>query len=343
MITSVARTFLCQLVLLITAFIQARAQTMPPIGVIDVYGAHDVPEGKIRETLRLKEGDPVPIQRGAVEQRIAAIPGVSKARLHAVCCDAGKSILYIGIEESGVPGLTFRDAPTGSTYLPHDVVQTGEALDRALMEAVRRGGADEDQSRGHSLASDPAARAIQERFIQFAARDGELLANVLRTSSNAVHRARAAEVIAYATNKQAVVNDLVYATRDPSAGVRNDAVRALALIAAFAQRHPELHLQVSWMPFIDLLNSPVWTDRNKAAFTLMQLTETKDPALLKDLTTRALPALVEMARWKSRGHALPSFVMLGRIAGMPDDAIFKAWEDGKQQSVIEAAKSTARQ
>jgi hypothetical protein len=343
MITSFARTLLCQLVLPIAAIIQATAQTMPPIGIIDVYGARHVPEGKIRETLQLKEGDPVPIQRGAVEQRFAAIPGISQAHLYAVCCDAGKSILYIGIEESGVRGLTFRDAPSGSSHLPDDVVQTGEALDRALMEAVRRGGADEDQSRGHSLARDPAARAIQEQFIQFAARDGELLANVLRTSSNAAHRARAAEVMAYATNKQAVVNDLVFAMRDPSADVRNNAVRALALIATFAQRHPELHLQVSWMPFIDLLNSPVWTDRNKASFALMQLTETKDPAPLKDLTARALPALVEMARWKSRGHALPSFVMLGRIAGMPDDAVFKAWEEGKQQLVIEAAKNTARQ
>ena len=44
-------------------------------------------------------------------------------------------------------------------------------------------------------------------------------------------RAFAAEVLAYSANKQSVVEDLIYAMRDPSSGVRNNATRALALIA----------------------------------------------------------------------------------------------------------------
>ena len=314
----------------------AAADSRPPIGIIEVYGARRVSEERIREALQIKEGDALPLKSGEVEQRVAAILGVRQVHLNTVCCDAGKSILYVGIQESGAGRLVFRAAPTGSIRLPEEIVQAGQALDRALMEAVQRGDAEEDPSQGYSLARNPDARAIQQRFIGFAAHDGKLLADVLRFSGDAEHRARAAEIIAYTTNKEAAVSDLIHATRDPSPGVRNEAVRALALIAAFAQRHPEGQLRVPWTPLIDLLNSVVWTDRNKASFALMQLSEGRDPELLSELKSGALPALVEMARWKSRAHALPSFVILGRIAGMNDDAIFKAWEGGRHQSIIES-------
>ena len=167
-----------------------------------------------------------------------------------------------------------------------------------------------------------------------------MLREVLRSSSESEHRARAAEIIAYAANKQTVVNDLIRATRDPSPGVRNEAVRALALIAAFAQRHPEAHIRVPWTPFIDLLNSVVWTDRNKASFALMQLSENRVSKLLNELKVESQPSLFEMAQWKSRGHALPSFVILGRMGGMAEDAIFKAWEDGKLQPVVNLFRKT---
>jgi hypothetical protein len=47
--------------------------------------------------------------------------------------------------------------------------------------------------------------------------------------------------------------------------------------------------------------------------------------------------LVEMARWKSDGHAKPAFVILGRIAGYSDDAANAAWVRGERELVIGAA------
>ena len=156
-----------------------------------------------------------------------------------------------------------------------------------------RGFVKEDVSQGHSLMADSTARMIQLRFVDLAAKHRDSLRAVLRTSDDENHRAFAAEVLAYSANKQSVVEDLVYAMRDPSGEVRNNATRALALIAIYGRQHPDLKIDVPYEPFIDLLNSVAWTDRNKASLALMQLTESRDPKLLAALKTRAFDAVVE--------------------------------------------------
>jgi hypothetical protein len=64
--------------------------------------------------------------------------------------------------------------------------------------------------------------------------------------------------------------------------------------------------------------------------------------VLVPLRKRALPALVEMARWKSSGHAQAPFFLVGRIAGLDDIAISQAWERGEREAVIaRALRSTS--
>jgi hypothetical protein len=186
--------------------------------------------------------------------------------------------------------------------------------------------------------NDPVTRAIQERFPAFAQRDLPLLRPALRESDDESHRALAAQVIAYAADKRAVVDDLAAAMRDPAPEVRNNAMRALALFAQYAREHPESKLSVPSRPFINLLNSVDWTDRNKSSAALQQLTESRDPALLQELRDHALDSLVEMARWKSPGHAYMPFFVLGRVAGMTEEAIAAAWDRKDAESVIKAAE-----
>ena len=83
-----------------------------------------------------------------------------------------------------------------------------------------------------------------------------------------------------------------------------------------------------------MLNSIVWSDHNKAAATLMALTASRPPRVLDRLRQQAVPALVEMARWKSPGHAWPAFLVLGRIAGLDEAAIGQAWTHGEREPVI---------
>ena len=231
----------------------------------------------------------------------------------------------------------FRSAPDDPVRLSPDVVEAGEAFMRALMDAVRRGDAGEDDSKGHSLMHDPTARAVQEQFIAYAARDLNQLRDVVRRSGEATHRALAAQILGYASDKRAVVDDLVYGMRDPSESVRNNAMRALAVIAEFAGGSPDRGVRVPYEPFVDLLSSPFWTDRNKASFALEELSTKRDPQLLQTLRAQALPALVEMARWKSDGHAGAAFFLLGRIGGLSEDEIRAAWERRDREAVIRAA------
>ena len=309
----------------------------PRIGIIDFYGLRTILEARVRQALQLKEGDKLPPSKRAVEARLETIPGVISAHLEEVCCEAGKFILYVGIEEQGATQITFHPAPHGDAKLPKEIGQTAQAFGNALIRAVRKGDAQDDVSNGHSLMSNPEVRAQQERCLTYAERDLELLRNVLHNSADANQRAIAAWVIGYAPMKRLVVGDLESAVYDSDEGVRNNAMRALGAIADLAARKPEQGIHVSPAPFVDLLSSPVWTDRNKATFVLGELTEGGDPAPLAALRQRALPALVEMARWKSPGHARAPFVLLGRVVGLSDRETEDAFERGDREAVIARA------
>ena len=204
------------------------------IGIIDLYGLNRVPAQQVREALTFAEGDLIAFGNGErpaflaeSEQRLTRLPDIVRARIRPVCCDGDRAIVYIGIEERGAATMRFHAEPQGGARLATDIVRAGEEGANALRLAVLRGDTGEDLSRGHSLANDPATRAVQERFMLYAARDLPELRWVLRSSSDTAHRALAAQVLGYAADKPAVVDDLVYGMNDPSDEVRNNAMRTL--------------------------------------------------------------------------------------------------------------------
>ena len=310
----------------------------PEIGVIDFYGVRTIPVARLREALKIKEGDSVTPVLGEGAERLQAVPGVQRATIDAVCCESGKLTLYVGIEESGAPALAFSPAPTGTIALPEAIMRGYRDFESAFEAAIRAGDFAEDDSLGHSLMHYPAARAAQERFVQLASDHRAVLVTVLHQSATQEHRAIAAQVLAYSPDKKEIIGDLVRATRDPFSTVRNNAVRALALIAGFGRRNPGRGIMVPSEPLVDLLNSLVWTDRNKASMALMQISDARDPALLAQLRARALPPLIEMAQWKAMGHATAPLVILGRIAGMPDADIFAALASNRREPILEAIR-----
>jgi len=324
---------------LLLAVSEADSQNLR-IGIVDFYGLQRVSEIQARSALTVKEGDtmvmagdaPAPFVT-ASERRLATLPGVRRAHLAVVCCDAGRAIVYVGLEETDSSVPHFRDASRGPVRLAADVVQAGRDFSAALMAAVQRGEAAEDISSGHSLMRDSAARAIQERFIGYA-RDLTPIRDVLRNSSDAEHRALAAQILGYAPNKRDVIDDLVYGMTDSSEEVRNNAMRSLVAIGHATSAEPP---PIPVEPFVSLLNSPVWTDRNKASLALMNLSESRDPTVLATLRARAIVPLVEMARWKSQGHAMPALMILGRIAGQSEEEVQAALKRGDRDAVIDAA------
>jgi HEAT repeat protein len=129
----------------------------------------------------------------------------------------------------------------------------------------------------------------------------------------------AALLLGYAPDKAAVVPDLEAAVLDSDAGVRNNATRALALIAHYASAHPELGIEIDPAPFVTMLNSGSWSDRNKGLAVLGTLTASRDPALIDALKSAdTLPALIEMCRWQSPSHSYLACRLLERVVGLPE-------------------------
>jgi hypothetical protein len=313
------------------------------VGDINVYGLRGtVQPDRLLAALKLSSGDRLPASKGDLEERIADMPGMVLARVEAVCCQGPRAILFIGVEQRGAPHTAFRSEPAGEAVLPDQLSDSYQQFLTAVQRAASRGGASEDLTAGHSAMADPTARALQERFAAFAAANLDLLRGVLRFGSDPAQRAVAAAVIGYAPNKAEVVNDLQFAMQDPDDSVRANAMRALNAIAVLAARQSALGLQISPTWFIELLHSVVLTDRVEAVRALLTLTDHGGPGVLEQVRERALLDLVEMAQWKTPAYALPPFLLLARVAGVPDEQAQQSWKKGDRESIIQKAQPAGK-
>ncbi|MGI8844525.1 MAG: hypothetical protein ACR2HZ_12545 [Gemmatimonadaceae bacterium] len=310
------------------------------IGIIDIYGAGTVGRDAIRQAAGVSVGDSVPQSFEDAEARLRAIQGIADAEISAVCCANGRTIVFVGVLESGASALEVRSAPTGTATLPNEIIAADAAFTAALREAVERGQASEDHSAGHAMMDYAPARAVQQRFIQLAGAHEAELRTVLRDSRFPMQRALAATVFAYLPDKRKAAQALAPALTDSSSAVRNDAARALWIIAEFARDSPAIRSHIPIDPLVGMLKSLTWTDRNKASLVLMALTAARDSSLLATLQARALPELMEMALWQSSGHALAPLLILGRIGGVPDDEILAAWAEERREDVLRAVVGT---
>ena len=315
---------------------------VPIVGIVDVYGARKIAPAEIQKFLGVREGARLPASKGDLEERLEHMPGVVTAHVEAACCDEGKAILYVGVEEKGGAHFDYHTPPTEKLELPEEIVGAYRKFLVAVREAGRSGQTSEDLSHGHSLLADSAARDIQLSFVPLANANLELLRKVLRESVNEEHRAMAAYLIGYADGKAAVVPDLQYALQDPDDTVRNNALRSLAALAVLARKKADSGVRISPTWLIEMLNSVVWTDRNNAAVALVTLTESRDPAILAQIRERALPALTEMASWKYLAHALPAYIVLGRVKEVPEQQLQDLWSEGRRETVINGASPSNR-
>jgi hypothetical protein len=314
---------------------QSPSPSLPTIGIIDFFGVRKANVDRLKKALGVAEGGALPRSKAEVEEKMELVNGVVRARLEAVCCENGKAVLYVGIEERGAPAFNYRETPEGTAKLPEEVVDAYLDFFEKLQAAIRQGDIVEDLTRGHSIMANRDAQAAQLKFLPLAEKHEAILREVLRTSVDEVERAMAAYVIAYVPKKATIVNDLQYALQDPDDGVRNNAMRSLLGLTILSEKSPELGLKVSPTWFVEQLNSLVWSDRNKAATALLTLTEKREPGLLEMLRDRAVDSLIDMARWRHLSHALPGYILLGRMAGIEEPRLQSAWSDGKHQPLTE--------
>ena len=205
----------------------------------------------------------------------------------------------------------------------------------ASSRAVRDGSATEDDSRGYALSVESDLRAKQLATRAYALHHEGLVRRVLASAEDAEQRIAAAHILGYARQSAEQIQALVRASYDADETVRNNAIRALAVLA---QSNPRVAARIPAEHFIAMLSSGSWTDRNKAGFLLDELSKRRDPKLLTELRSRALDSLIEMARWRSRGHAGFARILLGRIAGIEETRLQQLVETGQVDQIIKALK-----
>ena len=307
----------------------AQAQ-LPRIGDINFYGLHKLRPDQILTAARIGSGDTLPASRIELEDRIIGLADVMDAHVQSVCCDGDRTTLFIGVQEKDAAGVEFRVPPTGTATLPADLMARYRKYSGARARAELKGG-----------TPDASLRRDQEYFRAYAAAHLLKLRAELRTGREPEERAAAVTVIACSTNKKSAVDDLLFALQDADDGVRTNAIRELAAMAALAHRQPALGIRIPPAGLVDLLNSVVLSDRVEATKALLALTEKQNDAALDLIRERAVPALAEMARWQTRAYAQPPFQLIGRVAGLKDADVNQSWEHGDPEQVVQQALDSA--
>ena len=329
---------------LILAFLGALpAIASDRIGDIEFFGYKGFDLPAIRKTLPVREGDEYSDQiKEHIRQAVARAAGKEPTDIAAICCDEnGNRLLFIGLPGESNKAFAYNPEPKGKERLPAEIMHLYGSLDRAIKAAVEAGGkaAEEDDSKGYSLINYPAARALQLDVRKWALAHERELLRALQFSSAVQDRRVAGDAVGYARQSRGQILALVRAARDPDDEVRNNTTRALGVLV---RSNTALAPEIPPDTFIEMLNSGSWTDRNKGAALLMELTAARNPDLLAKIRSIAVDSLIEMAAWRRPSHAYFSRILAGRLAGLPENRLKQLAWDGPVEAIIQAARAAPR-
>jgi hypothetical protein len=293
---------------------------------IEFFGTSGIEVGKLKSALPVKEGQKVSVDEmpDLVAQIRASIKTQTRKEatdVNTTCCTAQRNwIVYIGLPGKNFASFHYNSRPTGKQRFPDEVATLYRDTLNLLVESLQKPGVDatEDRSKGYALSAYPPLRTKQLAMRDYATHNENLIRRVLQESSDSEQRAIAAQLLGYAERSEQQVRNLVHAARDPDDGVRNNAVRALGVLASSSAQTAD---EIPAADFVQMLNSGIWKDRNKAGLLLSVLTLGRDQRLLSLLRQQASDSLLEMAHWREPGHAINSLVIIGRIAGIEEDRL----------------------
>jgi len=315
------------------------------IGEIDFYGYAGLDLDGIRGALPFREGEELPSSDDAffdalrrIRESVKREIGKAATDVAPVCCDAqGYTMIYIGLPGNSMKNVPYNPASKGKLRLPSEAVNLYQQSMEANIAAVRKGAALEDDSKGYALSSDPALRAKELATREYATHHERLVLKVLDSSRYAEQRIVAAHFLGYARQSMRQITALVRASHDADETVRNNAVRALGVLA---KSSPRVAAQIPVEGFVAMLRSGSWSDRNKAGGLLSELSTTRNRKLLDQLRAQALDSLIEMAHWRSYGHAYSSRILLGRIAGIEETRLQNLVDTGQVEQIVKALQQS---
>lgn len=298
------------------------------IGGIEFFGYKGIDLGAVQKAIPMHVGDAYAGDETKDKVRKAVTQALRRGPtdVEAICCNEdGDRVIFVGLPGSSSKSILRNPEPRGAARLSNEIGTLNDRLDQALHAAVQKGGdaAREDDSTGYALVHDPAARALQLKLRDYALAHEDELLRVLKTCPDERERAIAARAVGYVSKSAQQVAALVKASRDAGETVRDEAIRALGVLV---RSDTTMAAQIPTDSFIEMLSSATWTDRNKASFLLQTVTRDTNPVLLAKLQARAMDGLMEMAKWRDLGHAVPARILLGRIASIPEESLLQlAW------------------
>ena len=284
-------------------------------GDIEFFGHRGLDEAKLRAAIGASRWSPRTVRSALATAR------VNPTDVAIICCDdQRRKVLFVGIPGASYRPFSYNPEPAGPQRLGREAQRLADAADRSIEQAVRRGGdaASEDDSTGYALIKDPAARKQQLLIRQYALAHESELRNVLAYSAHVRSRQVASEFLGYSAASPIQIAGLVAAASDPNATVRNNATRALGVLVRSDARWAT---EIPIAPFVAMVRSGVWTDRNKAVALLEALTASRDQATLTLVREGAESALLEMASWKLVGWSYSARVVVGRLRGIPEEKL----------------------
>jgi hypothetical protein len=314
------------------------------VGEVEYFGAKGVDLEKVKASLPIHEGEELSFDAlsdsiSQVKASIKKSTAEEPTDVGPVCCDLhGNWIIYIGLRGQNLHTFHNTLPPQGSIRFPQEVKALYDQTMNLLFDSIRAG-ATEDRSRGYALSTYPPLRAKQLAMREYATHNATFIRRILNESSDAKQRTIAAQLLGYANHDRLEIASLVKASHDSEEGVRNNAIRALGVLA---ESRPTIANEIPGRGFVEMLNSGIWSDRNKAAYLLSVLTISRKPRLLQLLRRRASESLLEMARWRERGHAQSSQLILGRIAGIEEHRLQELVGSNNIDPIIEAFSRSQR-
>jgi len=331
-------------VILVAVFVAgvALAQEQPRrIGSIDFFGYAGLNLNQVKAALPVRVGDQFPGgsgTRGGIKKAVTSVIGRPPTDVAPVCCDAqGNFMIYVGLPGDSIKPARYNPLPTGKTQFPAKIVDLYQQTMDASGAAVLKGVTGEDSSQGYALSiGDSALRSKQLATRAYALQHERLIRTVLYTSRDAQQRIVAAYLLGYARQSSQQIAGLVHGSQDANDDVRNNATRALGVLAA---SNAKVAARIPAGGFIRMLSSGSWTDRNKAGWVLAALTGSRDPKVLAQLRSEAWVTLIEMARWRSVLHASNARLLLARIQGIDEERAQQLANSDNADDVINALRN----
>ena len=155
---------------------------------------------------------------------------------------------------------------------------------------------------------DPRLKPYLSQFNEGAVKERALILKTLKEDPDPNRRGAAIFLLGHFKNAKEVVSLLMPYVADKDEGVRNDAMRVIAETIYHG------HLTIADIsPFVDVLDSPYTTDRNKALYVLRNAVVTQDAK--KQLLEKGGDKLVEIFRLKQPNNHDLAYELLKTISG----------------------------